>query len=145
MLNRGILAAFAAAGLFVIGCDEAKKTDVEKAVDKAADKTADTTSKATDATGDALKAAGDKIKEGGEALKEKAAEMAPEATKAVEEIYNKAKAAIESGKLDEAKPLVEQLKGYLDKVPPEWKEKIQTLVADYAKKAASGAIPGLPK
>lgn len=144
MLNRNILAAMAAAGLFIVGCEE-KKTDVEKVVDKAADKTKEATSDATNATGDAMKAVGDKMKEGGEALKEKAAEMAPEATKAVEEIYTKAKAAIESGKLDEAKPLVEQLKGYLDKVPPEWKEKIQTLVADYTKKLGAGALPGLPK
>ncbi len=144
MLNRSILAALAAAGLFVVGCEE-KKTDVEKAVDKAADTTKKATSDATDATGDAMKAAGDKIKEGGDALKEKAAEIAPDATKAVEELYTKAKAAVDSGKLEDAKPLVEQLKGYMDKVPPEWQEKIKTLVADYAKKAAAGAIPGMPK
>jgi F0F1-type ATP synthase membrane subunit b/b' len=145
MLNRSILAAMAAAGLFVVGCNEEKEVDVQKAAETAADKTKEAGADSADATGEALKAVGDKIAEGGEALKEKAAEIAPDATKAAEELYTKAKAAVDSGKLEDAKPLVEQLKGYMDKVPPEWQEKIKTLVADYAKKAASGAIPGLPK
>lgn len=144
MLSRSILAAMAAMGLFVVGCKEETKQDIQQATDSAKDKAKSAAAEATDTTGDVLKAAGEKMENAGEALKEKAAEMAPDATKAVEELYNKAKSAIESGNLTEAKSLIDQLKTHLDKVPPEWKDKIQALVEEYGKKAAS-SLPGLSK
>ncbi len=134
----------AVAGLVAIGCEE-EKTDVQKAAETVKTETKEAASEAGQATGGALEKAGETLKDAGAAVKDKAAEIAPDATKAVEEIYTKAKAAIDSGKLEDAKPLVEQLKTYVDKVPPEWKEKIQTLVTEYGKKAAAGAIPGLGK
>jgi TolA-binding protein len=154
MTTRSMILAAAVAGLVAIGCEE-KKTEVEKAVDKAATETKSAAGEMKDAAHgmageakDAAAAMTDKAKEAGAAAVDKAKEMAPEATKAVEEIYNKAKAAIDSGKIEDAKPLIEQLKTYADKVPPEWKDKITALVTEYGKKAmsgAAGAIPGLPK
>ncbi len=138
------LIAVAALGLFAVGCEEksdVKKSDVEKAAETVKTETKQATSDAGKATGGAMEKTGD-------AMKEKAAEMAPDATKAVEDLYTKAKAAVDSGRLEDAKPLIEQLKTYVDKVPPEWQEKIKTLVAEYGKKAmsgAAGAIPGMPK
>lgn len=144
MLNRSILAVLAAMGLFVVGCKEETKKDVQEVTESAKEKAKETAAEATDTTGDVLKAAGEKMENAGEALKEKAAQMAPDATQAVEELYNKAKSAIESGNLAEAKGLIDQLKTHLDKVPPEWKDKIQALIAEYGKKAAS-SLPGFSK
>ncbi len=145
------LIAVAALGLFAVGCEEksdVKKSDVEKAAETVKTETKQATSDAGKATGGAMEKTGDAMKDAGTAMKEKAAEMAPDATKAVEDLYTKAKAAVDSGRLEDAKPLIEQLKTYVDKVPPEWQEKIKTLVAEYGKKAmsgAAGAIPGMPK
>ncbi|GIW77451.1 MAG: hypothetical protein KatS3mg104_2514 [Phycisphaerae bacterium] len=144
MLSRSVLAAMTAMGLFVVGCKEETKQEVEQATESAKENAKEAAAQATDTTGDLLKAAGEKMENAGEALKEKAAEMAPDATKAVEELYNKAKSAIESGNLAEAKGLIDQLKTHLDKVPPEWKDKIQALLEEYGKKAAS-SLPGFSK
>lgn len=63
-------------------------------------------------------------------------------TKQAEDLYNKAKTAIEGGKLEEAKPLLAQLTAMQDKLPVEWRTKIKDLV-ELAKTRGMDAVKGM--
>ncbi len=133
-MKRSMLTAAALAGLLALGCEKAPETP-------AAPETPKTEPPAAGGMIGAMKDAKDAAADKAAGAMDSAKAMGADATKVVEEIYNKAKAAIDGGKLDEAKGYVDQLQPYLDKVPADWKDKIQKLIADYTAKAAAN----LPK
>ncbi len=120
------------------GATDAARDVAGKVSDKAASATETvsvTGEKVADDVKDATSTAGDNVKD--------AAGTASDAiVRQAEELYNKAKAAIENGRLDEAKPMLEKLTALKDKLPADWQKKVADLV-ELAKTKGSDAIKSL--
>jgi len=140
----------------VAGCDEDKTPapsvgtgPMKGATDAARDVAGKVTDKATSAT-ETVSAAGEKVADdvkdatstAGDNVNDAAATARDAIVRQAEELYNKAKAAIEGGKLDDAKPMLEKLTALKDKLPEDWQKKVADLV-ELAKTKGSDAIKSL--
>jgi phage shock protein A len=152
-LSTSIVLAVASVAILA-GCDKPAETTTPATpgtsnMSKVAEAAKDTATAVTDKANETAAAAGEKVADAADKAKEVAADGAAALTKQAEEIYTKAKAAIEGGKIEDAKPLLEQLTKLQDKLPPEWQTKVKELVemaktkgVDAAKDAAKSLIPG---
>lgn len=140
----------------VAGCDEDKTPapsvgtgPMKGATDAARDVAGKVTDKATSAT-ETVSVAGEKVADdvkdatstAGDNVNDAAATARDAIVRQAEELYNKAKAAIEGGKLDDAKPMLEKLTALKDKLPEDWQKKVADLV-ELAKTKGSDAIKSL--
>ena len=158
------LCAVLGLSLFSVGCDESTTPSVEKAKDNAAaavDKAKDSGAAAVDAAKDKAadmkdsagammdkakdqaNSAVDAAKEKGAAAVDAAKTAAADALGGAQTMFDEAKAAITKGDLTNATKYVDQLKGLQDKLPAEWKAKIDDLVKMLAE--AKAKLPSMPK
>lgn len=139
-------------GLGVIGCDESSTT-TPKVETKAAessggmlDKVKEQAAEVKEKTAEAAANATDKAKETADAAKEQAADAASALTGQAQKLFDDAKAAIGKADFDGAQKYVDQLKGLQDKLPADWKAKVDEVVKMLADaKEKLKAIPGMPK
>lgn len=137
-------------GALAVGCDEsstAPKVDTTAAqstADKAADAVKDTAAKATDAAKDTADKATAAATDAKEAVADAASDMLAKATK----LYDDAKASLTKmpPDLDTAQKYLDELKGWQDKLPADWKAKVDELVKMFNDaKAKLQNVPGMPK
>ncbi len=148
------LCAVMGLGMLAFGCDESTTPTtpkVEAAADKAAaaaDKATDASKSAADSAADAAKSAADAAKEKGAAAVDAAKEAGADMLVQVQKAYDDAKASLSKmpPDIEGASKYVDQLKGWQDKLPADWKAKVDELVKMLADaKAKLQAMPGMPK
>lgn len=162
-MRKATLGLFAAmsVSVFAIGCDQNEATPTQSAADAAnaaaakaegaAASAEDAAKKATDAAAevkdkavDAAAEVKDKAADAAADVKEKASEVAAGLTEQAQKLFDDAKAAITKGDFDGATKYVDQLKGLQDKLPADWKAKVDEVVKMLADaKAKLGNIPGM--
>lgn len=144
--------------VFAIGCDESSTTTpkvdttpAKTAADRAADSAAsakDNVKSAADSAADAAKATADKAAADAAAAKDAATDAAGDITAKAQKLFDDAKASLSKmpPDLDTAQSYLDQLKGWQDKLPPEWKAKVDELAKMITDaKAKLQNVPGLPK
>ena len=156
-------AVMSVGGVAAIGCDDGTTTTTETKTTRTdaqttGDATADNARNAADRVADGMRDAGHNIADAARAARaarDEAATTRPAdvtgATAAdagvvatVTDLYNKATAAINAKRLDEAQGYVNQLKTYRDKVPADWQTKIDQLVSTFdSAKAQLNALPNV--
>ncbi len=145
-------------GFFAVGCDESSSTTpkvdttaADKAADKAADSAKSTADKMNAAAADAKNNAGaamDTAKDKAAGAVDTAKDAAGDMMAQVQKLYDDAKASLTKmpPDVDTAQKYVDQLKGWQDKLPADWKAKIDELVkmlGDAKDKLKN--MPGMPK
>lgn len=147
------LCAMMGLGVWSIGCDESSSTtpkvETKTATDTGSgmlDKVKDGVADVKEKTAEAAANATDKAKDAAADAKEQAGDAASALTAQAQKLFDDAKAAIGKADFDGAQKYVDQLKGLQDKLPAEWKAKIDDLVKMIADaKEKLKAVPGMPK
>lgn len=141
----------------LVGCDESPSTPqvntsaADSAADKAADaasSAADSAKSAADSAADAAKSAADKAGDVAADAKDKASELGADVLAQVQKLYDDAKASLSQmpPDVDTASKYVDQLKGWQDKLPADWKAKVDELVKTLGEaKDKLKNLPGVPK
>lgn len=145
-----------ALGLSVLamGCDQNEPaaptaTDAKTAAESAAANAQSAAESAKSSAEKASAAASEVADKAGAAaadVKDQAAGAASELTAQAQKLFDDAKAAISKADFDNAQKYVDQLKGLSDKLPADWKAKVDELAKMLTDaRAKLGNLPGLPK
>ena len=146
------LCALMGLGFASLGCDESSSTtpkvETKTAessggmLDKVKDQAAEVKEKTAEAAGDMK----DKTNAAVTDAKDQAADAASALTGQAQKLFDDAKAAIGKADFDGAQKYVDQLKGLQDKLPADWKAKVDEVVKMLADaKDKLKALPGMPK
>ncbi len=136
-MNRALIAAVAAVGLFALGCDN--KTDAEKAAENTGDKAAKVLEKAKDHS----EAGTDAAKERADALEKGAKDGADAIQSNIDDLIGKAKAAVKDQKWSDAENYVKQIDAAKNKLPETARAKVDAALAEVKKLIEAGKATGI--